>query len=1461
MEKRRVRIYKAGGQQDSNKLLNFFQEGGMQEEQQMQPTQELDDNQIISIIMQRLSQEDGTGDINYAKQELSQMNIEPARIDKLSNYVLNYIDDQKSLRDAQETGDEETAAKLQEEEYANDQQAQVEQEEEALQQQRQQQLQEMYSQDSVSNDDAMYDEAEAEVVMRNGGMPNKRAYISNFIKLAKKQEGGNAETSKPDISTDRPIDGREERIGKFHNALKLTANNAALKQQAEDAYNQQMQQMQQMPPQGYAQNGGTQFPNQDEDPENPMHHIGAYATGIHDIFDNPQVGTSSGPDEFQFGGWGQGKERRAARRMNRMLPQGFNPMGNMMGNQMNPLAQFMPNQGNLGLANIDVHRTGMFGRPKEYTINFNTVTPIKQQDIEDTKKQLINNADEVVKEAETNIKAETTNTSTEKNTEVLKAEVELPTAENITIVNNDVKNSSGKNIPGASSNTPDVVKDQWGRPEGSEWYNYDPNTKKPITIKHNTKHTPYDTFYYADDKPGNYYRLNDGRLYSGNEIKDDRIEFNNEITDPNRIKQLQTKLKGSDLYSLKSKPGYYYRQRADGSYVKFKGDPLKHDPSNKQISIITPKDSGYNYIKNNRFYERAYTPKKQQGGFVDPESGLYKFMGGGEDFSQMDLDFTNSKNVSSPYFEVGGYLPQAQKGMMTISDGKGNTKLVSQEDAEIWNQAKVDTPDISLNDLSFASDKPVSVNDKQTVNTNTNNIDYAQRYLQSIGMQYNPFSPGQAITAGGNWNKTMGKPYSTQTGNPISGMIGPNAQVSSIKVDKTRKFGPNKGAAKKFTVNYNVPGQTGINATGTPQSYKGSDGQMHWMTNQSQTSQGNQEAGRKRPVADMLLRSKIPGLQQLGAKMTPWEGGNPSEPMGIKYSKSDEAYKEHFGHYPGEGKPEYTEVGALPTRKLVREEPQLVENNIEESIPVGALPTRKNVRDEPQLIEPRTGSLPFFPINNTEEIIPEESIPVGALPTRELENNVLLPNLQKSSLLSEPSTSETSFAPMNDAGPMVGEQDMQENTQTEFDLPQSESIDYMQSQLYNAPNEYDNYNPYISNQEEAAQYFNENLQGPGYMPENPLLNMEHYDSSNDFELDPITQQPVRVNRNRSNVNRTVPTVNQNNSNRSQINTAPIKEINQPSRAYTPPSISESYGQDKRDADVYNRSQEHQQNIQNNRQNFQKEYGVDKATLEMYLSLQGQPNAIAMEKMNPGLKKAADKYKMNEEAKKETKKKVKELMNWMPKAQFGSTGERPKAPLGYYDNPNRSGLTTNMAGDVYSPKTNLQGKADKLMENPFMQQGNGLTTDNSMGFNAEGTGYRNEGLLTDQEKEQQASQQVSQKFKNKQEWNIDPLLALEKGNQFGNTLLGFAENFQDAKQNRNFGSKFDASNMYATTSGRDRGTYDQLGQFKPDETGFKGVVKYGGYMEEGGSYEEGGDTWMSEEQIQRFLAEGGELEFV
>jgi hypothetical protein len=113
-----------------------------------------------------------------------------------------------------------------------------------------------------------------------------------------------------------------------------------------------------------------------------------------------------------------------------------------------------------------------------------------------------------------------------------------------------------------------------------------------------------------------------------------------------------------------------------------------------------------------------------------------------------------------------------------------------------------------------------------------------------------------------------------------------------------------------------------------------------------------------------------------------------------------------------------------------------------------------------------------------------------------------------------------------------------------------------------------------------------------------------------------------------------------------------------------------------------------------------------------------------------------------------------------------------------------------------------------------------------------------------------------KYKNKDMYNVD----FERGvNQF-NTYMGMGlaalGERGDRKRLADFYNNLTADNLYGSTGMLDRGTYEtNSGLFRPDEMGFKGVVKYGGM------YQEGGTTWMSEEQIRQFLADGGELEFI
>ena len=79
------------------------------------------------------------------------------------------------------------------------------------------------------------------------------------------------------------------------------------------------------------------------------------------------------------------------------------------------------------------------------------------------------------------------------------------------------------------------------------------------------------------------------------------------------------------------------------------------------------------------------------GGYVDmgAENPLTKFISGGME-----------TNYYEPYD-----IPMAQEGIQ-ISDKAGNTKMVTEEEAEMWYEALNDNPDLSFTDLGFASDSP-----------------------------------------------------------------------------------------------------------------------------------------------------------------------------------------------------------------------------------------------------------------------------------------------------------------------------------------------------------------------------------------------------------------------------------------------------------------------------------------------------------------------------------------------------------------------------------------------------------------------------------------------------------------------------------------------------------------------------------------------------------------------------------
>jgi hypothetical protein len=86
------------------------------------------------------------------------------------------------------------------------------------------------------------------------------------------------------------------------------------------------------------------------------------------------------------------------------------------------------------------------------------------------------------------------------------------------------------------------------------------------------------------------------------------------------------------------------------------------------------------------------------GGAVNPD--LYKYIYGGDDFTQSDLDFTNSKDSTDPYFEYGG-LYEAENGYTVSSVGdpgltnqmspgykRFNSNVTSESNQRAYNEMK-----------------------------------------------------------------------------------------------------------------------------------------------------------------------------------------------------------------------------------------------------------------------------------------------------------------------------------------------------------------------------------------------------------------------------------------------------------------------------------------------------------------------------------------------------------------------------------------------------------------------------------------------------------------------------------------------------------------------------------------------------------------------------------------------------
>ena len=375
-----------------------------------------------------------------------------------------------------------------------------------------------------------------------GGQKSK--YVKQQLALAKKQMGGQeeAETSGPDEIGQNE---RNQRLKAFVSGLKEKSTMANVKKQAEQQYDQMMMSQAGMMT---AQDGG----------EQDFTH---YTHGDADVF-HDQMNYLI---EAQYGGMTSKQQRQLQRSMNR-IPFGAVPT--------------------TPVSSIDVRKSGMFGRPKEYTINF--ASPLQA----------------IGAPGGASAYGYGMTQSTQRKTEGKKGTVTIPgtPAEN------------KKEVAKAEETTGNTTTGNTGGTDGTGTGNTNTGGGEDNTIVETPKPAEGSNYQYIPGRPFVYTKSADGKSWLYQKENDSKWST---VTNQDSLALLNTgQSKSGQLVTLADKPGYYYRRRNDGSYVKFKGDPANHYEGKAPIKsgdkpmIIKPGDKNYDYLdKNSTWNLKPYIPK------------------------------------------------------------------------------------------------------------------------------------------------------------------------------------------------------------------------------------------------------------------------------------------------------------------------------------------------------------------------------------------------------------------------------------------------------------------------------------------------------------------------------------------------------------------------------------------------------------------------------------------------------------------------------------------------------------------------------------------------------------------------------------------------------------------------------------------------------------------------------------
>lgn len=291
MEKIKVKIYKDPNNKGNyiNKTAKFLQKAqyGMQKG----PTED----DVIQTILDELTLDPDADSIAYKLQ---------------SNYGMSYLDAMDKIDDV--------VSML----YKKDEKEMIPEAEVVEEDQIEEAMKpKLYSIDQPWISEESEEDAEGwddELAMKKGGSISKKKFIKNVVGGLKKAAAGmEQEQSSESSILDTPINGRQSHINNFRRGIKDLGNEHYAKEIYESTKKLQNQ-VQNLPPAPMgvpmAENG---YQVQEQDIENPMHHLQAYTDSVSNIFKQPMNQVHGAGYEMPQAR--RGKEQRQADRQQRQI--------------------------------------------------------------------------------------------------------------------------------------------------------------------------------------------------------------------------------------------------------------------------------------------------------------------------------------------------------------------------------------------------------------------------------------------------------------------------------------------------------------------------------------------------------------------------------------------------------------------------------------------------------------------------------------------------------------------------------------------------------------------------------------------------------------------------------------------------------------------------------------------------------------------------------------------------------------------------------------------------------------------------------------------------------------------------------------------------------------------------------------------------------------------------------------